>query len=65
MPAYRAEKTVGKTVAEIPRDIVDDIILVDDCSKDRTFEVAKSLGINAYRNENNLNYGGNVKRCLH
>ena len=64
MPAYFAEKTVGKTVAEIPREIVDDIILVDDCSKDRTLEVAQSLGISAYRNEKNLNYGGNVKRCL-
>ncbi len=64
MPAYWAEKTVGKTVAEIPREIVDDIILVDDCSKDRTFEVAQSLGISTYRNEKNLNYGGNVKRCL-
>jgi glycosyltransferase involved in cell wall biosynthesis len=64
MPAYWAEKTVGKTVAEIPRDIVDDIILVDDCSKDRTVEVARSLGVSTYRNERNLNYGGNVKRCL-
>lgn len=64
MPAYWAEKTVAKTVADIPRDIVDEIILVDDCSKDRTFEVARSLGISAYRNEQNLNYGGNVKRCL-
>jgi len=64
MPAYWAEKTVEKTVAEIPREIVDEIILVDDCSKDRTMEVAQSLGISAYRNEKNLNYGGNVKRCL-
>jgi glycosyltransferase involved in cell wall biosynthesis len=64
MPAYWAEKTVEKTVAEIPRDIVDHIILVDDCSKDRTVEVAEKLGISVYRNEKNLNYGGNVKRCL-
>ena len=64
MPAYWAEKTVEKTYAEIPRDIVDEVILVDDGSKDRTFEISQSLGISTYRNEKNLNYGGNVKRCL-
>jgi glycosyltransferase involved in cell wall biosynthesis len=64
MPAYFAEKTVGKTVAAIPRDIVDTIILVDDCSKDNTTEAAKALGIEVFRNETNKNYGGNVKRCL-
>jgi len=64
MPAYWAEKTVAKTVADIPRDMVDHIILVDDCSKDRTVEVAQGLGITVIRNETNLNYGGNVKRCL-
>jgi len=64
MPAYFAEKTVEKTVAAIPREIVDFIILVDDCSKDNTLEKAKSLGIQAYRNETNKNYGGNVKNCL-
>jgi len=64
MPAYWAEKTVAKTYADIPLDIVDDVILVDDCSGDNTVEVAKKLGINAHRNETNLNYGGNVKRCL-
>lgn len=64
MPAYYAEKTVGKTYAAIPREIVDEVILVDDASKDRTYEVARELGIRAFRNESNLNYGGNVKRCL-
>jgi glycosyltransferase involved in cell wall biosynthesis len=64
MPAYFAEKTVEKTVAEIPRDFVDTVILVDDCSKDNTYAVAQSLGITAYRNDPNQNYGGNVKRCL-
>jgi len=64
MPAYHAEKTVAKTVADLSRDIVDEIILVDDCSKDGTFEAAQKLGITALRNEKNLNYGGNVKRCL-
>lgn len=64
MPAYFAEKTVAKTVAEIPRDFVDTVILVDDCSKDNTYAVAQSLGITVYRNDPNQNYGGNVKRCL-
>jgi glycosyltransferase involved in cell wall biosynthesis len=64
MPAYFAEKTVAKTVADIPREFVDTVILVDDCSKDNTYSVAQSLGIIAYRNDPNQNYGGNVKRCL-
>src|SRR5437870_981726 len=64
MPAYYAEKTVEKTVRDIPREFVDTIILVDDGSKDNTYAVAQSLGIQAHRNEKNLNYGGNVKRCL-
>jgi glycosyltransferase involved in cell wall biosynthesis len=64
MPAYNAEKTVARTVAEIPRDIVDFIILVDDCSKDRTIEIAQELGIAVYQNDTNQNYGGNVKNCL-
>lgn len=64
MPAYFAEKTLEKTVRDIPKDYVDVIIVVDDCSKDNTFALGQQLGIQAYRNEKNLNYGGNVKRCL-
>lgn len=64
MPAYYAAKTVGKTVADIPREYVDIVILVDDASKDDTFATAQALGISVFRNEKNLNYGGNVKRCL-
>jgi glycosyltransferase involved in cell wall biosynthesis len=64
MPAYWAEKTVAKTYGDIPLDLVDEVILVDDGSKDRTMEVSQELGISTYRNEKNLNYGGNVKRCL-
>lgn len=64
MPAYFAAKTVEKTFRDIPLDFVDTVILVDDCSKDDTVEVSKALGIQTYRNEQNLNYGGNVKRCL-
>lgn len=64
MPSYFAEKTLKKTVDDIPREIVDHIILSDDCSKDRTMEVAVEIGIVAHVNETNQGYGGNVKRCL-
>jgi len=64
MPAYYAERTVGKTVADIPTEFIDTIILVDDGSKDNTVAAAQALGIQVHRNEKNLNYGGNVKRCL-
>lgn len=64
MPAYWAEKTVEKTFRDIPRDVADHLILVDDCSRDRTVEVSEGLGITTFRNEKNLNYGGNVKQCL-
>lgn len=64
MPAYFAEKTVARTCRDLPREFVDTVILVDDASKDGTFAAARELGIEAHRNETNLNYGGNVKRCL-
>lgn len=64
MPGYFAEKTLEKTVNDIPKDIADFIILSDDCSKDRTVEVAKELGIEVHVNNPNLGYGGNVKQCL-
>jgi glycosyltransferase involved in cell wall biosynthesis len=64
MPAYNAEKTLRDTFNEIPFDIVDDVIIVDDCSKDGTIEVAKSLGIkHIIRHEKNKGYGGNQKTC--
>jgi glycosyltransferase involved in cell wall biosynthesis len=64
LPAYNAEKTLKQTYQEIPHDIVDEIILVDDCSRDRTAAVAKSLGIeHVLVHENNLGYGGNQKTC--
>jgi len=63
-PAYNAEKTLEKTFIEIPRDIVDEVILVDDASQDRTTELGKSLGIeHVIRHENNKGYGGNQKTC--
>ena len=63
MPAYNAERTLLKTYAEIPKDIVDDVILVDDQSQDRTAEIARSLGINTIVHSKNLGYGGNQKTC--
>ncbi len=62
LPAYNANKTLEKTYKEIPFDIVDDVILCDDASKDNTIEVAKAIGINhAIRHETNKGYGGNQK----
>jgi glycosyltransferase involved in cell wall biosynthesis len=64
MPAYHAAHTLEKTVADIPKGFIDHVIVVDDCSTDETFAIAQKLGLEAYRNESNQNYGGNVKRCL-
>ncbi|HHB78017.1 MAG TPA: glycosyltransferase family 2 protein [Saprospiraceae bacterium] len=62
LPAYNANKTLEKTYREIPFDLVDDVILCDDASKDNTLEVAKSIGIkHAIRHETNKGYGGNQK----
>ncbi|MBY0426780.1 MAG: glycosyltransferase family 2 protein [Cytophagales bacterium] len=64
MPAYNAEITLEKTFKEIPFNIVDEVILVDDHSRDRTYEKAKELGINkVIRHEINKGYGGNQKTC--
>lgn len=64
LPAYNAGLTLERTYKEIPFDIVDEVILVDDASKDNTVEVAKALGIrHIIRHENNKGYGGNQKSC--
>jgi glycosyltransferase involved in cell wall biosynthesis len=63
MPAYNASKTLERTVAEIDRSIVDEIIVVDDCSTDATTDVAKALGLHVFRHQSNLGYGGNQKTC--
>lgn len=63
-PAYNAEKTLKKTYSEIPFDIVDEVILVDDLSVDRTLEVAEQLNIkHIVRHDRNKGYGGNQKSC--
>lgn len=64
LPAYKAALTLERTLAEVPMDIVDDIVLVDDKSPDNTVEVAKNLGINhIVVHEVNKGYGGNQKSC--
>jgi len=64
MPAYNAEKTLEKTYLEIPHDIVDDVIIVDDYSSDKTVEEAKRLGIkHIIVHDSNKGYGGNQKTC--
>jgi glycosyltransferase involved in cell wall biosynthesis len=64
MPAYNAAQTLEQTYREIPHDIVDDVILVDDKSADNTAEVAKNLGItHVIVHEKNTGYGGNQKSC--
>lgn len=63
MPAYNAERTVAKTVADIPKGTVDEIILVDDHSKDQTVAVAQKLGLKVIEHPHNRGYGGNQKTC--
>ena len=64
MPAYNAEKTLEQTYNEIPFDIVDEVILTDDCSRDHTVEKARALGIKEVLvHEKNKGYGGNQKTC--
>lgn len=64
MPAYNAARTLEQTYTEIPHDIVDAVVLVDDCSDDNTVEIAKKIGItHIICHENNVGYGGNQKTC--
>ncbi|HRE56316.1 MAG TPA: glycosyltransferase family 2 protein [Candidatus Kapabacteria bacterium] len=64
MPAYNAEQTLERTYNEIPFEIVDDVVLVDDASRDNTELVAKALGIkHVIKHINNRGYGGNQKTC--
>ncbi|MCK4263611.1 MAG: glycosyltransferase family 2 protein [Candidatus Aminicenantes bacterium] len=63
MPAYNAEKTLEKTLKDIPSDWVDEIILTDDCSQDGTVELAKKLGLQVFVHQKNMGYGANQKTC--
>lgn len=63
MPAYNAEKTLKMTYGEIPFEIVDEVVLVDDASRDRTSEIAREIGIHTIVHQKNTGYGGNQKSC--
>jgi len=63
LPAYNAAKTLIRTVNDIPRGFVDEIILVDDASQDDTIVVARKLGLKTFVHQKNLGYGGNQKTC--
>lgn len=63
MPAYNAAKTLPRTVAEIPREVVDEILLVDDASSDETVRLAHELDLTVFLHEKNFGYGRNQKTC--
>jgi len=63
MPAYNAEKTLLKTYKEIPQGIVDEVLVIDDCSTDKTVDVANKLGLSVYKHTSNKGYGANQKTC--
>src|SRR5688572_26873677 len=63
LPAYNAQRTLERVLSDLPRDQVDDLILVDDASHDGTAELAEAMGIRVLRHRENLGYGGNQKTC--
>lgn len=63
MPAYNAAQTLERTFHDIPFDVVDEVLLVDDASRDETLEVARRLGIRCFLHERNMGYGRNQKTC--
>ncbi len=63
MPAYNAAKTLERTLDDIPRDWVDEIILTDDASRDGTAELARKLGLRVFVHDKNRGYGANQKTC--
>ncbi|MEO8573321.1 MAG: glycosyltransferase family 2 protein [Pyrinomonadaceae bacterium] len=63
MPSYNAARTLARTVAEVPRDVVDEILLVDDASSDETVGLANELGLTVFVHEKNFGYGRNQKTC--
>ena len=64
LPAYNAQNTLRQTVADIPRDLVGEIILVDDFSKDETLSLAKDLHLTTFSHPQNLGYGANQKLVM-
>ena len=65
LPAYRAAKTVEKTYRDLPLDLVDEVLLVDDAGGDDTADISKRLGIKTILHRKNLGYGGNQKTCYY
>jgi glycosyltransferase involved in cell wall biosynthesis len=63
LPAYNAERTLRQTLADIPQNVVDDLILTDDASTDRTAALAKELGLHVIGHDRNRGYGANQKSC--
>ena len=63
MPAYNAEKTLRATYNDLPKDLVSEVILVDDASRDKTVEKARKLGLTVYVHKQNKGYGANQKTC--
>lgn len=63
LPAYNAAKTLDLTLEEIPEQFRKNIILVDDCSKDNTVELAKERGLTVFKHDKNMGYGSNQKTC--
>jgi glycosyltransferase involved in cell wall biosynthesis len=63
LPAYNAARTLERTVEEVPREIVDEILLIDDHSKDETVQLAQRLGLRVFLHEKNFGYGRNQKTC--
>lgn len=65
LPAYNAAKTIIPFVKTLPKGVFDKIILIDDCSVDGTYEIAKKIKkLSVYKTPNNLGYGGNLKMCI-
>lgn len=64
LPAYFAEKSLASVYRKIPKELIHEIILIDDDSRDGVEPIAKSLGIKFFRNNRNLGYGGNLKACM-
>ena len=63
MPAYNAFRTLRQTYSEVPLDVVDEVLLVDDASSDETVALARELGLTTFLHERNLGYGKNQKTC--